>query len=637
MFIFEAILQVNKSKEILRQYWGYDSFRLGQEEIIEDVLYGHDTLALLPTGGGKSICFQVPGIARDGITIVISPLIALMEDQVNTLNRKGLRARALISGMTYRELDITLDNAKFGAIDFLYTSPERIQSPLFIERFKQMNIGLIVVDEAHCISEWGHDFRPSFKAIKNLRQHHPEVPIIALTATATSRTKQDIIEQLELKKPKIHQSKFERENLIYKNIHSENKLGDILYYCEARAGVTGIIYCQTRKSVKDVAKHLHQNKIKVGIYHGGMSKEDRSLMLNDWLTDKIDVMIATNAFGMGIDKPDVRYVLHYEFPLSLEAYFQEAGRAGRDGHLSMAVNFWNQNDVQSLKNTIARKFPELATIKLVYRALCNHLQVAIGSGLNESYNLDMSKLTKNFNLSMGEAYNALKFLELNGELVFSEGFFHPTKVKIAIGNTALYNFQIQHEKLSPLITIISRSYPGIFEHYFELNEKEICKRLKISSKELENQLKFLEQYGVIDVSWRSNLPTVTFLHERLPDDYLEIKPEIYLQRKELAENKVQACVDYMTIDKCRSQQLIEYFGIESHPCGHCDVCKHQSEQLSDEALIQLIINKLKDNPSGHQNLLEIFHDHTRVERKIRELMKNEIITYHDEKYILKNV
>jgi ATP-dependent DNA helicase RecQ len=596
---------MDKSREILKKYWGFDQFRSIQEEIVDDVIYGHDTLALLPTGGGKSICFQIPGIAREGITLVVSPLIALIQDQVTNLQAKGIRAKSIISGMSYREIDITLDNARFGGLDFLYTSPERLQSKLFIERFKLMNIGLIVVDEAHCISEWGHDFRPSFKDIYKLREIHPEVPIIALTATATSKVREDIIKQLRLKKPKIHEASFERSNLSYEAYQSENKLSEIVDYCTKNLSLCGIVYCQTRKSVKEIAKILQVNKVSVGVYHGGMNKDDRNLMLTNWLEGKIKVMVSTNAFGMGIDKPDVRYVLHYEFPPSLEAYFQEAGRAGRDGKESRAIVFWEQSDIDKLVERNENQFPPSETVKLTYRALCNHLKIAIGSGLDETYFFEIQKFCTSFNLNPLITYNSLKILELNNDLVFSEGVFSPTKVKFAVGNKELYNFQIQHSKLVGLTTLLSRSYPGIFDSYFEIHEKEFIKRLNISTAELNIQLKQLEKNGILDITWSSSLPSVTLTHERLPDNYLNLSEEVYFSRKENARKKLDAAISYLTKNECRSAQLIHYFGQEIQPCGKCDVCKNQNvadysikelkvillEILKVEATIEECVNK----------------------------------------------
>ena len=624
---------MDKSREIVKKYWGFDRFRPMQEEIVDTVIYGHDTLALLPTGGGKSLCFQVPGIAREGITLVISPLIALMQDQVANLQSKGIRAKSIISGMSHREMDITLDNARFGGLDFLYTSPERIQSKLFIERFKGMNVGLIVVDEAHCISEWGHDFRPAFKEIYKLREIHPDVPIIALTATATDKVRADILKQLQLKSPKIFEASFERSNLSYETQESENKLVAIVNYCKSHDDLCGIVYCQTRKSVKDVARILQANRISVGVYHGGMTKEDRERMLKDWLTDKIKVMVSTNAFGMGIDKPDVRFVLHYEFPPTLEAYFQEAGRAGRDGKESRAIVFWEKQDLTTLQERIKQQFPEITTIKTTYRAVCNFLKIAIGSGKDESYPFEIAKLCSAFQLNPLQAYNSLKILEMNNDLVFSEGVFHPTKVKYAIGNKELYNFQIQHSKFLGLTTLLSRSYAGIFEQYFEIHEKEFCTRLAINAMELENQLKQLEKYGVLDISWKSSLPTVTLTHERLPDDYLSISAEVYTYRKQNAEQKLEKALHFIQLPICRSVQLLKYFGQESEPCGKCDVCKNNSKTTyRTKELKEILLPFLQNMQTLEDCIAKTNASSEQVKNALKELILEEKIEAFDGKF-----
>ena len=624
---------MDKSREIVKKYWGFDRFRPMQEEIVDTVIYGHDTLALLPTGGGKSLCFQVPGIAREGITLVISPLIALMQDQVANLQSKGIRAKSIISGMSHREMDITLDNARFGGLDFLYTSPERIQSKLFMERFKGMNVGLIVVDEAHCISEWGHDFRPAFKEIYKLREIHPDVPIIALTATATDKVRADILKQLQLKSPKIFEASFERSNLSYETQESENKLVAIVNYCKSHDDLCGIVYCQTRKSVKDVARILQANRISVGVYHGGMTKEDRERMLKDWLTDKIKVMVSTNAFGMGIDKPDVRFVLHYEFPPTLEAYFQEAGRAGRDGKESRAIVFWEKQDLTTLQERIKQQFPEITTIKTTYRAVCNFLKIAIGSGKDESYPFEIAKLCSAFQLNPLQAYNSLKILEMNNDLVFSEGVFHPTKVKYAIGNKELYNFQIQHSKFLGLTTLLSRSYAGIFEQYFEIHEKEFCTRLAINAMELENQLKQLEKYGVLDISWKSSLPTVTLTHERLPDDYLSISAEVYTYRKQNAEQKLEKALQFIELPICRSVQLLKYFGQESEPCGKCDVCKNNSKTTyRTKELKEILLPFLQNMQTLEDCIAKTNASSEQVKNALKELILEEKIEAFDGKF-----
>ncbi len=628
---------MDKSREILKKYWGFDHFRPEQEEIIKDVLYGHDTLALLPTGGGKSICFQVPGILREGITIVISPLIALMQDQVNNLLKKGIRAKAIVSGMSYREIDITLDNAKYGGIDFLYTSPERIQSTLFIERFKQMKIGLLVVDEAHCISEWGHDFRPAYREIVRLRAHHPDVPVIALTATATDHVRLDIAKQLQLKKPAIHIASFERKNIIYKIFHTTNKVNELLDYLSSQQGKCGIVYCQTRRSVKEIAKIIHVNQYKTGIYHGGMTKNERHQMLQDWLSDKINIMVATNAFGMGIDKPNVRFVIHYEVPATLEAYFQEAGRAGRDEGPAEAVAFWEDKDIKQLKINHEQKFVSIETIKRAYLALCNYLKIAIGSGKDETYHFDLQKLSENFQFKPVELYSSFKMMELNGDLTFSEGVFHPTKLKLVVGNLALYNFQINHPKLVPLTTLLVRSYPGIFDNYVEIHENEFSKRLKINSQELKNQLIHLEKYGILEISWSSSLPTVTFLKERVPDSYFFIAHDIYGSRKKVASDKLDSVIHFLQIEECRSVQLLRYFGQKVTKCRKCDVClseQNNKTPLSDLKLqiIQLLSTSMSlDEITEHSDA-----DKEHVVLALKELLLDQKIIYNDSKYSVKS-
>ncbi len=571
-------VSMSKSLDILRKYWGFEHFRPAQEPIVQDAINGFDTLALLPTGGGKSICFQVPGLAREGITVVISPLIALMQDQVQNLKKRGIKAACIVSGMGYREIDLILDNARFGGLDFLYTSPERIQSRFFIERFKLMTVGLIVVDEAHCISEWGHDFRPSFLKIKSLREYHPNTPIIAVTATATDRVRKDIIAHLELKNAKIHESSFERKNLIYSTYCTENKLNTIIKYCLSHSNETGIVYCQTRKSVKDVTRSLINSGIRAAAFHGGLNNLDRKQLLDHWLADQTRVIVATNAFGMGIDKPDVRYVMHYEFPSSLEAYFQEAGRAGRDGETALAIAVWNNTDLEQLRRNLSNQFPALETVKHCYRAMCSFLKIAIGSGKEETYPLDLRALTSAYNMEPTATYHSLKLLELNETISFSEHFFNPTKIKFIVGNKELYNFQIAHKKFLPLTTFLSRSYPGIFDLFFEIHEKELCQRLKINEIQLKQLLQELETYGIIDITWSTDLPTVTLLHERLPDDYLTISQEVYAKRKQFAEEKLTAAIQFLTGDTCRSQALLDYFGQTGTICGQCDVCKSREEK-----------------------------------------------------------
>lgn len=624
--------KLTKSREILEKYWGFKGFRPLQEEIVDSVIYGHDTLAILPTGGGKSICFQVPGIALSGITIVISPLIALMEDQVNNLNSKGINASLLSSSMSYREIDITLDNARFGNMKFLYTSPERLKSELFIERFKQMNVGLIVVDEAHCISEWGHDFRPAYREISALKNYHPNTPIVAVTASATQRVKEDIIALLELKNVNFFEGSLERENIHYKVIAAQNKLNRITEFVKLNTPQCGIIYCQTRKSVKQVVTHLRALKINAGFYHGGLAPEDRKYMLNHWLKGDIQIIVATNAFGMGIDKPDVRFVLHYEIPNNLEAYYQEAGRAGRDGKEAQAIAYWEQKDLDLMQDQLSQKYPDLDRVKYIYNSVCNYLSIAIGSGNQETYEFDIKKFHQAFEIPITETYYSLKLLQLNGTISFTENGFHPTRLKIAIGNAALYKFQVSHDNIANLVTLLTRSYPGIFDRFIAIDEFELSKRLKISKEEFIKKLKFLEQYGVIDINYQSYLPKITLLIERLPEGHLTIRTDVYTNRKKVEEDKLTSVVNYIKENKCRSQQISHYFNSDSMECGKCDVCiAKKGSNHSYEELLEIIPTILPLSLEEITNKLCI--DGDLAQRALRELMLDQRIAFEENKFI----
>lgn len=585
-----------KAEEILKKYWGFDSFRKKQGAIVDSVINGHDTLALLPTGGGKSICFQVPGIAREGVCLVISPLIALMQDQVQNLRKKGLKAYALNSGMSRREIDIVLDNVKFGDVDFLYVSPERLKTPLFLARFKQMKVGLIAIDEAHCISQWGHDFRPPYLDIHELREIHEKVPIIAVTATATEKVREDISKHLKLRNPNYFEGSFYRENIAYEVYKLDNKNKALLKACQLFKGDTGIVYCQTRRATKEVARLLIAHNYSAGIYHGGLSGKEREAKLEAWLQNRIKIMVATNAFGMGIDKPDVRFVLHAEIPNNLEAYFQEAGRAGRDGKSARAMAFYTSQDLEQLEQQIENQFPPIDYIKSVYRAMCNHFSIAIGSGENQSYGLNIREFITKYSFNPIEAYNALKILEMNGTLVMNEAVYHPTRIKFLVENKTLYNFQLKNERFDPLISLLSRSYPGIFSNFYKVDEQAIAKKLKVSNTQLKEQLSYLEKHGLLEISWQSELPQVTLLHERLPDDYMRIDKSVYDVRKTVALEKFNGLLRFLKTPKCRSVLLQEYFGQEGEPCGKCDVCK--SEKKADysfhelqEAILKTISNQ----------------------------------------------
>lgn len=625
---------MEKSVEILRKYWGHHQFRPLQEEIVDASIYGHDVFAILPTGGGKSVCFQVPGIAREGITLIISPLIALMQDQVRTLNEMGLNAVMLSSDMKYREIDIVLDNARFGNTQFLYLSPERLKSSLFLERFKAMDIGLIVVDEAHCISQWGHDFRPSYQEIGKIRELHPEVPMMAVTASATEQVKNEIIDLLHLRNPKTFIGNTFRPNIHYGVTESENKDVDILNFCKERVDEAGIIYCSTRKKVKELTRKLRAINIPAGFYHGGLNANDRKFMLDSWMNGSLRIMVATNAFGMGVDKADVRFVLHHDIPSSIEAYYQEAGRAGRDGKSAQAILFWESNDLSANTDGIQAKFPAPEELKKTYAALCSHLNIAFGSGEDETYEFDLIAFTKSYDLAIAKAYYHLKALQLNERLTFSEKSFQPTKLKFAVNNSTLYKFQVNHDNLSSLITLLTRSYPGIFEYFASLNEIEIAKRLKLSTDKLRLQLQQLEQFGLIDISYQSDKPRITFQVPRPSSNDSPVTTAHYNQRKQVELEKVKAMNDYALSNDCRSSLISAYFDLDPRDCGVCDNCKRKTNATYTTKELKLLIQEqlpASINELSHRNN----SDRKQVIKALRELTLEEKVVFDNEQYQLK--
>lgn len=564
---------------LLKDYWGYDEFRPAQKPIIDGAIEKQDVLALLPTGGGKSICFQIPGLYFGGLTLVISPLISLMEDQVTGLKSKGIKACAVTSALGYREIDILLNNAALGAYQFLYLSPERILSPLFKERLKQMPVQLIVVDEAHCISEWGHDFRPSYRNIQWIRDFVPEIPMMALTATATPDVEEDIITQLKLRNPFVYKQSFYRENLSYEVINTPNKMGSILAYCNGKSQMSGIVYCSTRRSVKELAKVFMANKLSASVYHGGMSPDERRASLKQWMKGEIPLMIATNAFGMGIDKPNVRYVLHYDFPDNLEAYVQEAGRGGRDGLVARSIAFVDGTETETFEEQFKIKFPEITEIKKVYVNLLSELRIAVGSGKNETYAIDLNHIANVCSMNYIEVYNSLKILELNQELYFDESSFHPAKVRLLVHGLELYNFQIKFPETHPVIQMIEHLTAENIEQSVHFSLKKIALVLKISESRLIEIIEFIDANGIIEFFPQSNYPNITFLNERRPDDYFNLSYESYSFRKENAKKKLEFVKQYIEGNQCRAQSILAYFGQNTEECGRCDICLRKNIPL----------------------------------------------------------
>jgi ATP-dependent DNA helicase RecQ len=569
--------------QILLKYWGHNNFRPLQEDIINSALEGKDTLALLPTGGGKSICFQIPAMAKDGICIVVSPLIALMKDQVQNLVKRNIKAVAIYSGMTRREIDITLDNCIYGNIKFLYISPERIETDIFKARYKKMKVNLIAIDEAHCISQWGYDFRPSYLNIAKLKEENTEIPFMALTATATPEVVIDIQKQLKFKTENALQKSFERKNLAYAVLKEEDKKNRLLKILNSVKG-TSVVYVRSRKKTKEIALFLQRNGIDSDFYHAGLSNDERTLKQTNWINDTTRVIVSTNAFGMGIDKPNVRTVVHIDLPDSLEAYFQEAGRAGRDEDKAFAILLFEEADRIDLEQRIVNSFPEIETIKKVYQSLANFFQIPIGAALNESYSLNILEFSEQYNLSIYSVYNCLKFLEKEGYLILSESNYNASRIKFEVNKDTLYEFQVKNNKFDLFIKTLLRSYTGLFENFAKIDEFEIAKRLKTTKEKVIKGLQYLSHLEIISYLEQTNQPQLTYLTERLNVTDISISAKNYHDRKEIAIKKMESVIYFATAKhKCRSEILLNYFGEKDvYRCGVCDVCLERNKlELSD--------------------------------------------------------
>ena len=583
---------MDSPRKILKKIWGHEDFRPGQEAIIEDLYAGEDIFALLPTGGGKSICYQVPGILKPGLTIVITPLISLMQDQVEQLTKNGVKAASIYGGMSFREIDITLDNARFGSYDFLYLSPERLETQIFIERFKAMEVSQIIIDEAHCISQWGHDFRPSYSRISALRELKPSVPFGAFTATANKKTQADIIEKLGLKNVKLHQASFHRSNIAYRVFHSNYKKARVLELCKSLKNSSGIVYCQTRRSVREINAMLSSEGISCAMYHGGMNNKDRTSTMDHWMGGQSKVIIATNAFGMGIDKPNVRFVIHFEISDSIEGYFQEVGRGGRDQQKAIGFALYNKKDLNRLENSKAIKFPKKSEISKLYSILFQHYKLAYGDGKDQVVEINIQDFASHYNLSPLLVYHGLKILELNGDLAVSESVFHPSKIKLIVGMTELYNFELQYPAFNKLSNYLVRKLPGVFDAYKRINTNDISKILKMSKTHIEKQLEQLNNYGLCDYVKGSKEPTLTFLRARAQNDTFLLHPSVYGLRKKNYEAQIKSVIDFVDEHGCRTQKLLSYFGEKVEKCGSCDHClKQLNEGKEHSKLILQLLEK----------------------------------------------
>lgn len=574
------------SSAILKQYWGYAQFRPPQDQIIDAVIKKHDVVAILPTGGGKSVCFQVPALMQDGICLVITPLIALMQDQVKQLKQLGIAAVSIHSGMHHREIDITLDNCIYGNNKFLYLSPERLQTELFQERAKKMKVCLVAIDEAHCISQWGYDFRPPYLQIAELRKIMPEVPFIALTASATRLVKEDIIAKLELKSPEVFQKSFARDNLsivVRKTETKEKKLLEVL----RKVGGPAIVYVRSRKTTVTLANFLKQNGIAATYYHAGLTHADRIARQDEWISNQSRVMVATNAFGMGINKADVRVVVHMDLPENLESYYQEAGRAGRDGKRSYAAIIFHEVDVLGLRSKVKQSQPGIDQLKIIYQALANYYQLAEGSSMGESYDFDLDAFCKKFDMKSVTVYPVLKKLEEFGLIELNESFYRPSVLHISIDKKRLYEFQVAHARYDLLIKTLMRLYGGeLYSDFTTISETQIAQVMKLTTAEVAIELEQLHKLQLMVYEPKNESPKVTFLlprqdAERLPIDKIEFD-----RRRDLHFAKMESMINYVEQDhRCRMQLIQEYFDeITDDNCGTCDVCIQKKKKDNLEAL-----------------------------------------------------
>ena len=564
---------------LLKEVFGLKEFRPVQKQVIDSVYQGQDTLAILPTGGGKSLCYQVPGLAKEGICIVISPLIALMKDQVDYLKARGVKAVALHAGMSAREIDTLLDNCIRGGVKFLYLSPERLKSELFVERFKQMNLNLIAVDEAHCISQWGYDFRPAYLEIATIRAYHPKVNVLALTASATPEVEKDILEKLQLKKPATFHQSFARKNLSYSVRLVENKLEKGLEILKRIPG-SAIWYVRTRQATQQLAKQLQQMGFLAAAYHAGMTGSDRSAKQEAWKTNQVRIMVSTNAFGMGIDKPDVRVVLHSDLPENLESYYQEAGRAGRDGQKAYAVLLTNAQDFEQLLDRAALVYPPVEFLRRVYQCLANYFQLAIGAQSLRSFDFEISDFASTYQLPVLDSFYALKVLEEEGLIALNESFFAPSRAHFLVNPQRLYEVQIQHAKLDPVIKILLRTHGGnLFSEYFTIQEAKLAKAAGLAEAELIKALLELAKMEVLDYEPRKDRPQLTFLMERYDAATLPLNFKRITLRRELTLHKATQLVAYAHQFRiCRTQFIQAYFGeLSDENCGVCDHCVEQKK------------------------------------------------------------
>ncbi len=595
--------QIASPLEVLQQYWGHAAFRPLQEDIIGSALAGRDTLALLPTGGGKSICFQVPALCQEGICIVVSPLIALMKDQVSNLQKRNIPAVAIYSGMNKRQIDILFENACNGAYKFLYISPERLKTDMAKVRVQRMNVNLLAIDEAHCVSQWGYDFRPPYLEIAEFRKLIPKTPVIALTATATPEVMVDICEKLEFKAPNTFQQSFSRTNLSYSVLYETQKREKLVNILTRVPG-SGIVYVRSRGETKEVAHLLQQNRVSADFYHAGLSAEDRSDKQDAWMNGKTRIIVCTNAFGMGIDKPDVRIVVHLGLPESLEAYFQEAGRAGRDGKKAFATMLYTTADGEALRHFMKMSFPPIGILKQTYQAIGSSTQLAIGAGLGESFDFDFQHFCNTYKLDFPLTHAAIKLLEQEGWIMLTDSVSSPAKVIVTADRETLYDYQIKNKQADSIIKVLLRAYPGIQNNITDISENMIAQYAKCTIEQVQQSLQSAYKENILQYELKKDKPQLIFTRARVGAENLTIDQVKFNFRKERAQKRVDSAIIYAERLLCRSGLLLDYFGEkDSPPCGICDICTGRNKS---------------DIPTA-----EIFNTY---ERKLREVLRLEPLT-----------